>query len=160
MDKNPEIELRFSRADDSAFIRELSIAAFSPFGDYADVVPGWHISDKSITMVACSNKTPLGFAMVSKSSGRYDQNNPGELLAIAVRDSWQRKGIGRLLLKSIENVALRAGIMTLFLHTATDNRNARKLFSDSGYRIWQIKKGFYAMGQDALVMAKKLFTEA
>jgi ribosomal protein S18 acetylase RimI-like enzyme len=156
MDKNPEIMLRLSRASDIFFIRELSTSAFKPFGDYRDVVPGWHISDKSITVIACLDEAPLGFAMVSKPFSRYDQNNSSELLAIAVEVQWQGKGIGKLLLKEIEKVALGAGIMTLFLHTAIENRNARKLFSDSGYRVWQIKKGFYSLGQDAFVMAKKL----
>jgi ribosomal protein S18 acetylase RimI-like enzyme len=156
MDTNPEIELRLSRADDSVFIRELSIVAFRPYGDYGDVVPEWHISGNSITAVACYEKAPLGFAMISKPFSRYDQNNSSELLAIAVETSWQGRGIGRFLLKEIENVALEAGIMTLFLHTAIDNRNARKLFTDSGYRVWQVKKGFYPLGQDACMMAKKL----
>ncbi len=156
MDKNPEIMLRLSSASDIFFIRELSTSAFRPFGDYRDVVPEWHISDKSITVIACLEEAPLGFAMVSKPFSRYDQNNSSELLAIAVEALWQGRGIGKLLLKEIEKVALEAGIMTLFLHTAIDNRNARKLFTDSGYRVWQIKKGFYPLGQDACVMAKKL----
>jgi ribosomal protein S18 acetylase RimI-like enzyme len=156
MDKNHEIIVRFSRASDYLFIRELSTSAFRPFGDYRDVVPEWHISDKSITLIACLEEAPLGFAMVGKPFSRYDQNNSSELLAIAVETEWQGKGIGKLLLKEIEKVALEAGIMTLFLHTAIENRNARKLFSDEGYRVWQIKKGFYPMGQDACVMAKKL----
>jgi ribosomal protein S18 acetylase RimI-like enzyme len=156
MVNNPEIMLRLSGASDYSFIRELSTIAFRPFGDYRDVVPEWHISDKSITVIACLEETPLGFAMVSKPFSRYDQNNSSELLAIAVETLWQGKGIGKLLLLEIEKVALKAGIMTLFLHTAIDNRNARKLFTDSGYRVWQIKKGFYPLGQDAYVMAKKL----
>ncbi len=156
MDKNPEIELRFARAADTNFIRELSIVAFRPYGDYGDVVPGWHVSGNSITVIACFKGDPMGFAMINKPFSRFDHNNSSELLAIAVDAPWQGRGIGKFLLKEIENVALEAGIMTLFLHTAIDNRNARKLFSDSGYRIWQIKKGFYPLGQDACVMAKKL----
>ena len=93
--------------------------------------------------------------MVSKPFSRYDQDFSSELLAIAIEADWQGKGVGKLLLAEIENAALETGITTVFLHTAVENRNARKLFSDSGYRIWQIKKNFYPEGQDACVMAKK-----
>lgn len=152
----PEIQIRFSSYSDSLFIRELSIKVFKPFGEYGDVVQKWHLSGNSITIIACHEGMPLGFAMISKPFSRYDQDNSSELLAIAIENAWQGKGIGKLLLKEIEKAASNAEIKILFLHTAVENRNARKLFSDSGYRIWQIKHNFYPEGQDACVMAKKL----
>lgn len=154
---NPEIELRYSNSTDSFFIRELSAKAFKPFGEYGDVVLKWHLSANSITVIVCHKGQPLGFAMVSKPFGRYDQNNSCELLAIAIESDWQAKGVGKLLLAGVEEAAFEANITTIFLHTAVENRNARKLFSDCGYRIWQIKKNFYPEGQDACVMAKKIF---
>ena len=156
MDINPEIQIRFSSVTDSFFIRDLSAKAFKPFGEYGDVVLKWHLSGNSITIIASQEEIPLGFAMVSKPFSRYDMNNSAELLSIAIESAWQGKGIGKLLLKEIEKVSTKAGIITVFLHTAVDNRNARKLFSDSGYGNWQIKKNFYPEGQDACVMAKKL----
>ncbi len=48
MDKNPEIELRFSRAADSVFIRELSIVQSAIWGD-GNLSLKWHISGNSIT---------------------------------------------------------------------------------------------------------------
>ena len=156
MYNNPEIQIRFSSLIDSYFIRDLSTKAFKPFGEYGDVVQKWYLSGNSITVIACNENKPFGFAMVSKPFSRYDQSNSSELLAIAIEADWQGKGIGRLLLAEIERAAFEAGITTLFLHTAVENRNARKLFSDSGYRIWQIKKNFYPEGQDACVMAKFL----
>lgn len=159
MDEYPEIQLRFSSVSDSPFIRDLSTRAFDPFGEYGDVVLNWHVSGESITIIACYKEGPLGFAMVSRPFSRYDLNNSSELLAIAIEPEWQGKGIGRLILKETEKAAFEAGIMTVFLHTAVDNRNARKLFSDAGYRVWQIRKNFYPRGQDACVMAKKLQEE-
>ncbi len=156
MNNTPEIEIRYSAVTDSFFIRELSAKAFKAFGEYGDVVQKWYLSGNSITIIACQKDQPLGFAMVSKPFSRYDQNNSSELLAIAIEAGWQGKGVGKLLLQEIEKAAFEAGITTMFLHTAVENRNARKLFSDSGYRIWQIKNNFYPEGQDACVMAKNL----
>ncbi|MGD9159128.1 MAG: GNAT family N-acetyltransferase [Desulfobacteraceae bacterium] len=156
MNNAPEIQIRFSSTTDSIFIRDLSAKAFKPFGEYGDIVLKWHLSGYSITVIACHEDQSLGFAMVSKPFSRYDQNNSSELLAIAIESGWQGKGIGKLLLREIEKAAFKTGILAMFLHTAIENRNARKLFSDSGYRIWQIKKDFYPEGQDACVMAKKI----
>ena len=156
MDNNPEIRIRFAFDSDSSFIRDLSTKAFSPFGDYGEVVLSWHNSGKSITVIACYEENPLGFAMVSSPFSRYDHNCSSELLAIAIETVWQGRGIGKLLIKRMEKIAIEAGILTIFLHTAVDNRHARKLFLDTGYRIWQIKKNFYPMGQDACIMAKIL----
>ena len=155
MNNTPEIHVRFSSKSDSIFIRELSTKAFKPFGEYGDVVQKWHLSGNSITVIADHEDLPLGFAMISKPFSRYHQENSSELLAIAIEPYWQGKGAGKLLLTEIEKAASDAGIKTIFLHTAVENRNARKMFSDSGYRIWQVKKKFYPEGQDAFVMAKK-----
>ena len=156
MNNTPGIKLRYSTITDSFFIRDLSTKAFKPFGEYGDIVQKWLLSGDSITIIACQYDHPLGFVMVSKPFSRYDQNNSSELLAIAIETAWQGKGIGKLLLTEIEKASFEAGITAIFLHTAVENRNARKLFSDSGYRIWQIKNNFYPEGQDACVMAKKL----
>ena len=155
MNNSPEIKVRSSSITDSLFIRDLSTEAFKPFGEYGDVVQNWHLSENSMTVIACHENQPLGFAMVSKPFSRYDLNNSCELLAIAIETGWQGKGIGKLLMTEIEKAALKSGTTIVFLHTAVENRNARKLFSDSGYRVWQIKKNFYPKGQDACVMAKK-----
>jgi ribosomal-protein-alanine N-acetyltransferase len=156
MDIDPEIKIRLSTINDSFFIRDLSAKAFKPFGEYGDVVQKWGLSGSSITVIACHEELPVGFSMASKPFSRYDLNNSSELLAIAVEAAWQGKGVGKLLLTEMERLAFEAGITTMFLHTAVENRNARKLFSDAGYRIWQIKKNFYPEGQEACVMAKKL----
>jgi len=156
MNIGPDIKIRHSAATDSLFIRDLSAKAFKPFGEYGEVVLKWHLTGNCITNIACDGTRPLGFAMVSKPFSRYDQNCSSELLAIAVEFDWQGKGVGKLLLREIEKEASGEGISIMFLHTAVENRNARKLFSASGYRIWQVKKKFYPEGQDACVMAKKL----
>jgi ribosomal-protein-alanine N-acetyltransferase len=157
MDINHEIKIRLSTVTDSFFIKDLSAKAFKPFGEYGDVVQKWNISGGCITIIACHEGFPMGFAMASRPLSRYDLNNSSELLAIAIETVWQGKGVGKLLLTEVEKAAFEAGITTMFLHTAVENRNARKLFSDSGYKVWQIKKNFYPEGQDACVMAKKLF---
>lgn len=150
------IKIRNSDSDsDKLFLRNLSKKAFNSFGDYGEVVLKWFESGFSRTVIATYNKRPAGFAMLSIPIDKNDLLNPSELLAIAVVSEYSRLGIGSGLIKRVEDLALEMGAKMLFLHTATENSDAIKLFSRSGFRVWRIKKGFYPKGQDAFVMTKE-----
>ncbi len=43
---------------------------------------------------------------------------------------------------------------TLTLCTAVENKRARELFRKHGFIRWDLKKGYYPRGQDAVVMYK------
>jgi ribosomal-protein-alanine N-acetyltransferase len=68
----------------------------------------------------------------------------------------QGKGVGDMLIKELERKAAELNIKRLFLHTATGNIKARRLFTRNGYRPWEIKRIFYPEGQDAVVMSKEI----
>jgi ribosomal-protein-alanine N-acetyltransferase len=79
-----------------------------------------------------------------------------ELLAIAVEPDRQHMGIGQMLLDEIEKKAASLGEKRLFLHTATENVAAQKLFIKNAYRPQETKRNFYPKGQDALMMVKEI----
>ena len=83
-----------------------------------------------------------------------------ELLAIAIEPERQKRGIGEMLIRGIERKAIELNANRLFLHTATENLSARKLFTKNGYRRWGIEKNFYPAGQDAVVMVKEIDRKA
>jgi ribosomal protein S18 acetylase RimI-like enzyme len=112
--------------------------------------------ETTVTIVACIDGIPVGFAMIGDPFSRYDLRQLTELLAIAVDPEKQRKGIGGLLLSEAEKKATELGIRRIFLHTATGNLPARRLFTQAGYRPWEIKRSFYPKGQDAIAMLKNL----
>jgi len=78
------------------------------------------------------------------------------MLSIAVEAKNQRRGIGELLLRELERKTGKVGIKRIYLHTATKNLSAQKLFARMGYRIAGIKKSFYPRGQDAFIMSKDI----
>ena len=150
------IEIRNSDSDsDKLFIKSLSREAFNSFGDYGEVVLKWFESGFSRTVIATYKKKPAGFAMVSIPNDKNDPLNPSELLAIAVVSECSRLGIGSGLIKRVEDLACEMGAKMLFLHTATENSKAIRLFNSSGFKILRVKKRFYPMGQDAFVMIKE-----
>ena len=154
------VNLRPANNKDIQFIRRLSAKVFNIYGPYEEIIPKWFESDISVTIIALMNRQPAGFAMIGDPSIRYDFQHVSELLAIAVDPKRQRKGIGKLLLGEMDKKAIELNIKRIFLHTAKENLPAQRLFARAGYKPWEIKKGFYPKGQDAIVMFRmpgKLF---
>jgi len=60
-------------------------------------------------------------------------DNRAELIQLRVRKSHQRKGVGSLLVKKVEEYAVSQGKGQIYLHTAEHLLNARKLYEKSGY---------------------------
>ena len=154
--QSPALTFREAGHIDVAFMAQLSRRVFSAFGPYEEMIPTWLMYETTVTIVACIDGIPVGFAMIGDPFSRYDLRQLTELLAIAVDPEKQRKGIGGLLLSEAEKKATELGIRRIFLHTATGNLPARRLFTQAGYRPWEIKRSFYPKGQDAIAMLKNL----
>lgn len=154
--ENNPVHLRLADQSDIPFIAGLSRELFSIYGPYDRIVPSWLGLDSTVTVIAQTEKLACGFAMIGDLCSRYDLKSASELLAIGVEPVMQQNGIGKKLIKEMEKRAIRLGIKRLFLHTATENVEARRLFTRNSYRPWEIKKDFYPAGQDAVVMSKEI----
>jgi len=76
------------------------------------------------------------------------------ILNLATHSSHKRKGMARKLLKhAIDN--LISGKL-LLLEVRNSNEAARKLYEGFGFQVLYKRKGYYADGEDALVMIRKL----
>ncbi|MBY0281335.1 MAG: ribosomal protein S18-alanine N-acetyltransferase [Alphaproteobacteria bacterium] len=62
-----------------------------------------------------------------------------EILTFAVRPDFQRKGIGRLLLRHL----LDEMDIPIFLEVATDNFAAIKLYESEGFEVLTIRRSYY-----------------
>ena len=141
---------------DISFIGRLSREVFSIYGPYEEMVPRWFQSKMIHTVIALRDRRPVGFAMLGDLTTRYDLSDVSELLAIAVEPKKQGAGVGETLINEIERTAFELHIKRVFLHTATTNFSARKLFIKKGFSPWEIKRSFYPSGQDAVVMSKEI----
>ncbi|MEW6666402.1 MAG: GNAT family N-acetyltransferase [Thermodesulfobacteriota bacterium] len=148
--------LRRAVRSDAGFIGGLSSRVFDLYGPYGEIVTRWFESGTAITFVAFVGQRPAGFAMIGRPSPSAQAGPVAELLAIAVEPHYQAMGVGRLLLRKMEETAVRIHIRRLFLHTATENTRARRLFTRCGYSAAEVKPGFYPAGQDAVLMFKDL----
>jgi [ribosomal protein S18]-alanine N-acetyltransferase len=98
-------------------------------------------------LVARSDGEVVGYAGLMLAVGE------GHVTTIGVATGWQRRGIGRLLLLKLAQVAVERGAADLTLEVRMTNSGAQALYHEFGFGPAGIRKNYYAeVGEDALVM--------
>ena len=72
---------------------------------------------------------------------------------IGVDPRYQRRGIGRALLRACE---AQINLPRMKLTVRISNQSAIALYEQEGYRMVDLWRGYYSDGEDALVMGKNL----
>jgi ribosomal protein S18 acetylase RimI-like enzyme len=151
------VTIRPAAISDLNFIQNLSKKVFSQYGPYERILTHWFQSGTRLTLLALIDESPVAFAVVRLPEDEpLDSQRIGELLAIAVEPEKQGLGVGDLLIKEILSMAHEAGISILILCTATSNEPAQKLFKKHGFKIFQVEKGYYDGGQEAMMMYRMI----
>jgi ribosomal-protein-alanine N-acetyltransferase len=76
-----------------------------------------------------------------------------EILTLAVLPQARRRGVGAALLRAAHARAASAGARRMFLEVAASNASALTLYAGVGYRPVGHRRGYYADGGDAAVLA-------
>ena len=80
-----------------------------------------------------------------------------DIVNIAVETNHRRRGLGRILVRSLLDEARRAGISSVFLEVREGNDAARRLYRNCGFAETQKRRGFYVNPtEDAVLMARKI----
>jgi ribosomal-protein-alanine acetyltransferase len=80
-----------------------------------------------------------------------------ELLALGVLPAARRRGVGRRLLEHVLALSRASGGRRVLLEVARSNTGARRLYESAGFRLLDVRPGYYhATGDDALVMERLL----
>ena len=101
-------------------------------------------------LVAVSDGRIAAYGLILLRTG----SPKGRLYSIAVDPDFAGRGIGRRLLSACEAAARRRGIGEMRLEVRTDNFRALALYADAGYRIFGLRRAYYADGCDALRLRK------
>lgn len=144
------LQIRPREAGDDPFIVELSTQAFAEYASRAGMNT-LRMAQRFITLVACRDGMRVGFASIEILS-----SGTAALQAIAVREAYRGRGMGRRLLAEAERVAAAHGARKLTLHTAQANVAAFELFAKNGYRIERRLRRYYRNVFDACWMSKRL----
>ncbi len=84
------------------------------------------------------------------------KDRSGHVISIAVDPEVRGRGIGKLLMKSVESRLIKDGITRFKLEVAVSNYVATKMYESLGFRISGIIKGYYPDGEDAYMMFKEV----
>lgn len=79
---------------------------------------------------------------------------PGEahITTIAVHPEWRGRGLGKYILLMAIQRALQHRVRFVTLEVRASNRVAQQLYTDLGFRVTGIQRGYYRDGEDAWLM--------
>jgi len=83
----------------------------------------------------------------------HRSNGVAWLSTIGVDPRYQRRGIGRALLRACE---ARINLPRMKLTVRISNQGAISLYEQEGYQMVDLWRGYYSDGEDGLVMGKNL----
>jgi [ribosomal protein S18]-alanine N-acetyltransferase len=101
-------------------------------------------SRDTIALIACAEERVAGFAIM------HFGEEQAHLNLFAVRQEYQRSGIGRRMLKWLEESALTAGVTTVHLEVRATNHAARRFYRTLGFQELAFLP-FYYRGREAAV---------
>jgi ribosomal-protein-alanine N-acetyltransferase len=109
----------------------------------------WHTRyAESVVLTARIHLTPIGFAIM-----RYGED-VAHLNLLAVDPAHRRRGVGRSLLRWLEQTALTAGTFIIGLELRAGNEAARAFYRALGYRELGEIPGYYQGVESALRMVR------
>lgn len=79
-----------------------------------------------------------------------------ELANIAVAPTHRGQGVGKRILEEMHAYAKARGVERMLLEVRVSNRNAIGLYEKYGYERYGLREHYYADGEDAYLMQKKL----
>ena len=88
--------------------------------------------------------------------GMIEPDRTGHVVALGVDPEHRRKGLGRYLMRAVEQGFSNNGITTVRLEVRTSNEAAQKLYFNLGYKIVRRMPRYYTSGDDGYLMVKSL----
>ncbi|MET0481364.1 MAG: tRNA (adenosine(37)-N6)-threonylcarbamoyltransferase complex dimerization subunit type 1 TsaB [Aestuariivirgaceae bacterium] len=104
----------------------------------------------SVALLARVGGEPAGFVLARQAGGE------AEILTIGTRPGLRRNGIARALVAALGEWARSAGAAVIFIEVAVGNVAARGLYVSCDFRETGRRKGYYASGEDALILRRDL----
>ncbi len=143
--------LRPYTAADFETLLAIDQACYPPGIAYSKRILRWFLGQPgAYCVVAEEDGQVAGFVLVEREGTR------AHLITIDVLEGARRRGIGTMLLDTIEHTVAARGTRAIELETATDNEPAIAFWHKHGYRTMRVLKRYYLNRIDAYSMYKPL----
>lgn len=104
---------------------------------------------------------PSGRDYVAGFAGLWNMSTEAHITNIAVRESYQRQGIGELLLISTIDLAIKLKASVITLEVRASNTAAQSLYHKYGFYQTGLRRGYYVDNrEDAILMSTGDITSA
>ena len=112
-------------------------------------------------LVAEENGTIIGYIMCRIETGLPNFKligiiKKGHVISIAVLPQYQNQGVGYALMQKAMEAMLFYKVKECFLEVRASNTPAVNLYKKMGFEIVRTLHGYYADGEDAYLMARRL----
>jgi ribosomal protein S18 acetylase RimI-like enzyme len=85
------------------------------------------------TFVACEDGHVLGFVGTRSGPLYEDDEDYGQIMALAVAPNRQRRGVGRMLVQAAESALLMRGVRVLVVTSGNQRSDAHAFYESCGY---------------------------
>ena len=141
----PEVRVRRAAPSDLAALIELENSVFTSDRMSARQLRHHLRNASAAVLVAMRNRELVGSAVLFLHAG----HRSARLYSIAVSPRARGAGVGKALLAAAERVAGEQGRDLMRLEVRKENKAARMLYEQHGYRRFGTKKRYYEDGHDA-----------
>ncbi|MFT3988723.1 tRNA (adenosine(37)-N6)-threonylcarbamoyltransferase complex dimerization subunit type 1 TsaB [Aestuariivirga sp.] len=150
-DAKPQaLDLRLMSCGDEAaeLLAELHRACFADGWDAAAFRK--MLAMPATAMIAQAGSMPVGFILTRQAA------DEAEIITIGTHPSAQRRGVARALLDHQFTELRGRGAVQCFIEVAAENEAALALYASVGFTQEGLRRGYYANGDDAIVMRRML----
>jgi [ribosomal protein S18]-alanine N-acetyltransferase len=122
-------------------------------GGFVQRVLGWLGLAQPVSIPSAPRERITGFI------GLWKMADEAHIVAVAVRESHRRKGLGELLLLGGIEMAMEAGMHAVTLEARVSNWTAHALYEKYGFRHMGVRKAYYSDNrEDAVIMTTSALT--
>lgn len=149
------MQFRQYEPGDFAALYAIEEACFAPPLRFSRRYLGYLVdaSDAATWVAQCDDRL-AGFAVMEWAG--QDEGFLAYLQTLEVAPAFQRRGVGRELLRLSEESARQAGALQIWLHVDEQNEAAVGLYESNGYLREGRKENYYPQGRAALILCKRL----
>jgi len=140
--------IRPARAEDAVALATLELDAFASDAWSPAQVEAELVGATRRVVVAEAGGRVIGYGSISVAGDVAD------LTRIVVAESKRRAGVASALLAALHDAAAQAGVERMLLEVAESNVDARAFYATHEYTEISRRPGYYADGDDALVLAR------
>lgn len=153
-DKSSRPIVRRAEVSDLARLYEIEVKCFREDAFPPSYIMKFIRSPQYMTLVAVLEDKVVGF--VAAALEHFGDYCVGHVYSIDVDPEYRRRGIGSLLLKSIEEDLRAAGAKACYLEAQKDNVAAINLYLKHGYKVVGTIRNYYGVGKDGLKLMREL----